>query len=106
MAQALGRKIAKASYLVNPYIDSSNRLSAIMLGRFRMTVPDCLCEYERLGDRVLGKPRYFTRHVLAGRNTIQLNWKIYLEISQKGGANSSLMLARYSFDLDRGSVER
>jgi hypothetical protein len=28
-----------------------------MLGRFRMTVLDCLGEYEKLGERVFGKPR-------------------------------------------------
>ena len=28
-----------------------------MLGRFRMTVPDCLSEYRRLGQKVFGKPR-------------------------------------------------
>ena len=28
-----------------------------MLGRFRMSVPDCLFEYRRLGQEVFGKPR-------------------------------------------------
>ncbi len=28
-----------------------------MLGRFRMTIPDCLFEYRRLGQEVFGKPR-------------------------------------------------
>ena len=28
-----------------------------MLGRFRMTIPDCLYEYRRLGQEVFGKPR-------------------------------------------------
>lgn len=28
-----------------------------MLGRFRMTVPDCLSEYRTLGQEVFGKPR-------------------------------------------------
>lgn len=28
-----------------------------MLGRLRMTVPDCLHEYKTLGERVFGKPR-------------------------------------------------
>ena len=35
----------------------SRRLIAIMLGRFRMTVPDCLFEYAKLGHEVFGKPR-------------------------------------------------
>lgn len=37
----------------------SRRLIAIMLGRFRMTVPDCLFEYVKLGHEVFGKPRIF-----------------------------------------------
>jgi hypothetical protein len=32
-------------------------LISIMLGRFRMTVFDCLAEYEKLGAEVFGKPR-------------------------------------------------
>lgn len=36
-------------------------LIAIMLGRLRMNVPDCILEYERLGGEVFGKPRnYFS----------------------------------------------
>ena len=31
-----------------------------MLGRFRMTVPDCIQEYRNLGQKVFGKPRFFT----------------------------------------------
>ena len=31
-----------------------------MLGRFRMTVPDCIQEYESLGQEIFGKPRFFT----------------------------------------------
>ena len=30
-----------------------------MLGRFRMTVPDCVHEYRSLGQKVFGKPRFF-----------------------------------------------
>lgn len=37
-----------------------DRLIAIMLGRFRMTVPDCIDEYKKLGGSVFGKPRFFT----------------------------------------------
>ena len=35
----------------------SRRLIAIMLGQLRMTVPDCLSEYVKLGHEVFGKPR-------------------------------------------------
>jgi hypothetical protein len=33
------------------------RLIAILLGRFRMTIQDCIEEYEGLGREVFGKPR-------------------------------------------------
>ncbi|KAL8823072.1 MAG: hypothetical protein Q9191_006204 [Dirinaria sp. TL-2023a] len=49
-------------YLPCHYFDlmcgsSTGALIAIMLGRFRMPVPDCLHEYRRLGEEVFGKPR-------------------------------------------------
>lgn len=31
-----------------------------MLGRFRMTVPDCIDEYKNLGQEVFGNPRIFS----------------------------------------------
>ena len=34
-----------------------DRLISIMLSRFRMTVDDCIKEYETLGAKVFGKPR-------------------------------------------------
>jgi hypothetical protein len=30
-----------------------------MLGRFRMSIPDCLDEYEKMGNVVFGNPRIF-----------------------------------------------
>jgi hypothetical protein len=36
-------------------------LIAIMLGRFRMTIPDCLHEYKQMGDAIFGNPRHVTR---------------------------------------------
>ena len=36
-----------------------DRLIAIMLSRLRMTVADCMQQYETLGDRVFGRPRRF-----------------------------------------------
>lgn len=41
-------------------VDELGRLIAIMLGRFRMTVPDCMLEYESLAAEVFGRPRFFT----------------------------------------------
>lgn len=31
-----------------------------MLGRFRMTVLDCILEYKNLGEEIFGKPRFWT----------------------------------------------
>lgn len=44
---------------IAPQDTDFSRLIAIMLGRFRMTVPDCIHEYEKLGARIFGKPRRF-----------------------------------------------
>lgn len=41
-------------------VDELGRLIAIMLGRFRMTVPDCKLEYEKVAVKVFGKPRHIT----------------------------------------------
>lgn len=47
-------------YLFFQVVDELGRLIAIMLGRFRMTVPDCKLEYENLAVKVFGKSRHFT----------------------------------------------
>lgn len=41
-----------------------------MLGRLRMTVEDCIEEYERLSNGMFGDPRHFTtlRYYLIDRN--------------------------------------
>ena len=36
------------------------RLIVILLGRLRMTVADCIIEYQRIGEQVFGKPRMFS----------------------------------------------
>ncbi|MCJ1359612.1 MAG: hypothetical protein MMC33_009614 [Icmadophila ericetorum] len=51
-------------YLPCHYFDyiggsSTGGLIAILLGRFRMSVPDCIEEYMTLGDEVFGNPRTF-----------------------------------------------
>lgn len=38
----------------------SSRLIAIMLGRLRMTVDDCIKEFETLGDKIFGESRWFS----------------------------------------------
>lgn len=63
------------------------RLIAIMLGRFRMPVPDCLHEYKRLGEEVFGKPRvvYALRFKLGDRkkySTVRLE-KVLQEVAER-----------------------
>ena len=44
----------------NQDIDPQRRLVAIMTGRFRMTVLDCMSEFENFGRQTLGRPRAFS----------------------------------------------
>ena len=51
-----------SDYLPCHYLDysfgtSTGGLISIMLGRFRMSVPDCLRRYEEMGERIFGHPR-------------------------------------------------
>ncbi|KAL9109011.1 MAG: hypothetical protein Q9227_006251 [Pyrenula ochraceoflavens] len=61
-------------YLVCHYFDyvcgsSTGALIAIMLGRFRMPVQDCLDEYANLVSQVFGKPRFITKmNFIVGRD--------------------------------------
>jgi Patatin-like phospholipase len=41
-----------------------SRLIAIMLGRLRMSVEECIDQYEKLASKIFGKPRHF--HARAG----------------------------------------
>lgn len=43
--------------------DGSCRLSAIMLGRLRMSIDQALGQYDTVGNRVFGRPRMLHRHV-------------------------------------------
>ena len=38
-----------------------------MLGRFRMTVLDCIIEYRNLAQQMFGKPRVLTRQIGSDR---------------------------------------
>lgn len=51
---------------------STGALIAIMLGRFRMTVLDCLHEYETMSHKIFGKPR-----VVSQRNIGIVPWPKY-----------------------------
>ncbi|KAJ8110963.1 hypothetical protein OPT61_g6330 [Boeremia exigua] len=43
---------------------STGSLIAIMLARFRMTVADCLEEYETMGQKIFGKPRWLSQRYI------------------------------------------
>lgn len=45
------------SYYILEGINKTSRLLAIMLGRFRMTVSDCMIEYRYLAHQMFSKPR-------------------------------------------------
>ncbi|KAL9090907.1 MAG: hypothetical protein Q9165_005115 [Trypethelium subeluteriae] len=78
----------KSLYLPCHYFDiiggsSTGALIAIMLGRFRMSVPDCLEEYRSLAGRIFGKRRFapITRTLVANRPVrSKYNHKILEEI--------------------------
>lgn len=57
--QALERKLNPLNFFTK-VVNELGRLIAIMLGRFRMTVPDCMLEYETVAAKVFGRPRFFT----------------------------------------------
>lgn len=38
-------------------------LIAIMLGRLRMNISECIDEYEHLGAAIVGRPRFLTRNL-------------------------------------------
>ncbi|KAF9700754.1 hypothetical protein EKO04_001391 [Ascochyta lentis] len=57
---------AARAFLLCHYFDficgsSTGGLIAIMLGRFRMTVDDCLHEYKQMSHRIFGKPRWISQ---------------------------------------------
>ena len=58
-----------------------------MLGRFRMTVLDCIDEYKSLGNQVFGKPRFFTflRFGIGGRAKYEASTleKVFQEVSTR-----------------------
>lgn len=60
MALVQARKFTNIQVVVPIVADTFYRLIAIMLGRLRMTVLDCIKEYESLGGKIFGKPRFLT----------------------------------------------
>ncbi|KAK7180469.1 phosphorylase superfamily protein [Paraphaeosphaeria sporulosa] len=71
------RYTAAVKFLPCHYFDficgsSTGSLIAIMLSRFRMTVKDCLCEYENMSNQIFGRPR-----LLSQRNALIPGWTKY-----------------------------
>lgn len=67
-----------------------------MLGRFRMTVADCISEYETLAEEVFGKPRIFTtlRFAFGNRTKYKAEYlkKVIQEVAKRrveGGNDAS-----------------
>lgn len=60
-----------------------------MLGRLRMTVDDCLREYERLSHRIFGSPRHFTtlRYYFIDRNKYDIEpvEAVFQDVSNRRG---------------------
>ena len=56
-----------------------------------MTVPDCICEYEKVGQRVFGKPRFFTKINFAVGNRYKYNAesleKVFKEVTKRRNKN-------------------
>ena len=84
--------------------DEFVRLIAIMLGRFRMTVPDCISEYETLGQEVFGKPRFFTtlRFGVGNKTKYRANElkKVFENVTERRSEQSSH--GRVKFPSERG----
>jgi hypothetical protein len=73
------------------YLTASS-LIAIMLGRFRMTVQDCLNEYENMSHKIFGSPR-----LISQRNIGIVPWPKY---------NSSAMKKAFKEVTNRRSEQR
>lgn len=62
VGSSTGRYVRKNFKLI--IVLTSLSLIAIMLSRFRMTVADCLEEYETMGQKIFGNPRWISqRHI-------------------------------------------
>ncbi|KAI9666368.1 MAG: hypothetical protein M1821_004304 [Bathelium mastoideum] len=82
-------------YLPCHYFDiiggsSTGALIAIMLGRFRMPVSDCLHEYEALAGQIFGKPRHFpilttlmTNQTIRSKYSYKTMEKIFKDVAKR-----------------------
>ena len=60
-----------------------------MLGRLRMTVPDCIREYETFGESIFGKPRHITalNFGIGGRSKYDANKleRVFKDVTRRRG---------------------
>jgi hypothetical protein len=74
-----------------------------MLGRFRMTVPDCLHEYESLGGEIFGKPRFFCQIRFGLGNRTKYDGarlrKVFEDVTARRSAQND---SRITFPFKRG----
>ncbi|MCJ1424450.1 hypothetical protein MMC29_002338 [Sticta canariensis] len=111
-AEARRRAVPAAQrYLPCHYFDyicgsSTGALIAIMLGRFRMTVPDCKLEYENLAVKVFGKPRHFTTLNLGLVDRTKYDAaslkKVFEEVTERRSEQTSKGQRRITFPSKRG----
>lgn len=77
-----------------------------MLGRFRMTVPDCLKEYRSLGGKIFGNPRIFTqmRFGLGRRTKYQGEKlkKVFEDVTARRSEQGESSLSRVTFPFKPG----
>jgi len=74
-----------------------------MLGRFRMTVPDCLHEYECLGGEIFGEPRFFTQSRFGvGKRTKYEGKKLEKVFKEVTTRRSERKDINFTFPLKRG----
>lgn len=100
----LGRTFSVS--LPHAVTDRLSRLIAIMLGRFRMTVPDCISEYENLGEEVFGKPRmlYTLRYGLGNRTKYKAAnlEKVFREVAERRSEQLCQPHSKITFPSERG----
>lgn len=93
-------------FLPHAVSDKFSRLIAIMLGRFRMTVPDCISEYDNLGEEVFGKPRmlYTLRYGLGNRTKYKAAnlEKVFKDVAERRSEQLSQAHSRITFPSARG----
>ncbi|KAK4944682.1 hypothetical protein LTR10_015852 [Elasticomyces elasticus] len=85
---------------------STGGLIAMMLGRLRMTVPDCLAEYKNLGGEVFGKPRTFTQlnipFIKRSKYSSKTLRAVFEDVARRRGEKTESDLGRPTFASGNG----